>query len=82
MSELPFLIMNTLQAARFREETAGDENRLEPREILAGPNAGKFALPRRVLDDPAYAERQDALLMLSEVVLDTDVAWPPEPDDL
>lgn len=78
MSILPFLIMSSIQAARFREETAGDDNRLEPRLIEAGPQAGKYALPRRVLDDPAHAGRQDALLMLSEVALDVETAWPPQ----
>jgi hypothetical protein len=77
MALLPFLTMTALQAARFREETAADESRLEPRLIEAGPHAGKYALPRRVLDDPAFANRQDALLMLTEVALDTDAAWPP-----
>jgi hypothetical protein len=78
MPQLPFLIMSAQQAARFREETAGDENQLDPREISVGPHAGKFALPRRVMDDPVFAERQDALLMLTEVVLNTDVVWPPQ----
>lgn len=77
MAILPFLLMTDIQAARFREETAGDENRLEPRKIMGGGHAGKYALPRRVIEDPAYAERQDALLMLTEVALDIDVAWPP-----
>lgn len=78
MALLPFLIMSPQQAARFREETAGDENQLNPRLINGGPQVGKYALPRRVIDDPAFAERQDALLMLTEVAMDTDLAWPPE----
>lgn len=78
MALLPFLIMSPLQAARFREETAGDENQLDPRLINGGLYAGKYALPRRVIDDPAFADRQDALLMLTEVAMDTDAAWPPE----
>lgn len=81
MPILPFLIMDTLQAARFREETASDENKLEPREIIGGPKAGKWALPRRVMEDPAFEDRQDMFLMLDEVALDTDEAWPPEPEE-
>ena len=77
---LPFLVMSAQQAARFREETENDENRLDPRLIDAGPHVGKYALPRAVLDDPAYASRQDALLMLPEVAMDADVAWPGEPE--
>ena len=73
---LPFLIMSPLQSARFREETAADENRLEPRLVEAGPYKGQYAIPRRVIDDPAFAARQDALLMLPEAVIDTDVAFP------
>jgi hypothetical protein len=77
MAELPFLVMDKLQAARFRDETSGDDNRLEPREITAaGPHKGKFALPERVLNDPNFAARRDALLMLgAPVVLDTAVAF-------
>lgn len=82
MALLPFLIMSPQQAARFREETAGDDNQLDPRLIAAGPQIGKYALPRRVLDDSAFAERQDALLMLTEVAMDTDIAWPPTEEEL
>ena len=52
MAILPFLIMSPEQAARFREETAEDENRLDPRLIEGGEHAGKYALPRRVLVIP------------------------------
>lgn len=82
MALLPFLILTPIQAARFREETAGDENQLDPRLIAGGPQIGKYALPRRVIDDPAFAERQDALLMLPEVAMDVELAWPPTDGDL
>jgi hypothetical protein len=81
MALLPFLLMDNLQAARFREETAGDQNRLEPRLIEGGVHKNKYAIPRRVLDDPAYSDRQDALLMLNEVALETEVAWPPQVEE-
>lgn len=77
MSLLPYLLMNAQQAARFREETAGDQYGLDPREIEVGPYKGKYALPRRVMDDPHHAERKDAFLMLTEVAVDEDEAWPP-----
>jgi hypothetical protein len=78
---LPFLLMSQQQAARFREETAADDNKLDPRLIDAGPYAGWYALPRRVMDDPAHATRHDAFLMLQEVDFDTDEAWPPSPEE-
>lgn len=74
---LPFLVMNELAAARFREATANAENRLEPRLIEGGPHAGKYALPERVKNDPAFDANDDAFALLTTVALDVDVAWPP-----
>jgi hypothetical protein len=78
---LPFLMMSEQQAARFREETAADENRLEPRRVEAGPSAGKYVLPERVQFDDAFIERRDALRMLETKQLDTELAWPQAPED-
>ena len=76
MAQLPYLLMTKLQAARFREETAGDEHRLDPREVTNGPHAGKSALPEGVLYEPAYADRHDAFLMLGNaVVLEASTAF-------
>lgn len=77
MAELSYLIMDKLQAARFRDETAGDQDRLVPREITAaGPHKGKFALPERVMFAEAHAARRDAFLMLgAPVLLDADLAF-------
>jgi hypothetical protein len=77
MNILPFLLMTEQQAARFREETAADENRLEPRRVDAGPQAGKYVLPERVIYDDAFEDRRDALRMLTVVQIDVETAWPP-----
>ncbi len=77
-----YLLMTALQAARFRDETAQDENRLDPIQIHTGPHAGKFALPRRVMDDPAFADRQDAFLMLGyDLPLDAEVFVDPNAEE-
>jgi hypothetical protein len=76
----PFLLMTELQAARFREETAGDENRLDPREVMTGPQRGKYVLPERVLFANEFEARRDAFRMLTVVSLDIDEAFPPEPE--
>lgn len=81
MTLYPYLIMTPQQAARFREATATDQHQLDPREIVAGKHAGKYALPRRVMDDPNHAERKDAFLMLIEVALDEAEAWPAPPEE-
>ncbi|WP_416355579.1 hypothetical protein ACLNGM_15175 [Aureimonas phyllosphaerae] len=75
----PFLLMDKLQAARFREETANDENQLDPVPVRGGPHINKFVLPERVIFDPAFEDRRDAFRMLTVVSLDTDEAFPPEP---
>lgn len=77
----PFLLMDKLQAARFREETATDENRLDPQLVRGGPQVGKYVLPERVIYDPAFIGRRDAFRMLTVVSLDIDEAFPPEPDE-
>lgn len=73
---LPFLMLTEQQAARFREATAGSENRLEPRLVEAGPYKGKYVLPRRVMFDPAFAAQADAFALLTDVQMDTSVAFP------
>jgi hypothetical protein len=78
---MPFLVMNTMQAANFRAETASLPNRLDPRLVDAGFHAGKYALPKRVLFDPAHLDKRTALLMLTEVAMDIETAWPPLPEE-
>jgi hypothetical protein len=74
---LLFYIMSALQAARFRELTAQDENRLDPRLVDAGPQAGKYVLPKRIRFAEEFKAHWDAFDMLTEVAIDRDVAWPP-----
>ncbi len=76
MNIMPFFVMSDLQAARFREETAGDQNRLEPRLVDAGLYKGRYVLPERVMEDPAHEARHDALRMLTVVAIDIEAAWP------
>lgn len=76
---MPFLLMDKIQAARFREETAGDENRLDPVLVRGGPQVGKYVLPERVIYDDAFEQRRDAFRMLTVVSLDVQEAFPPEP---
>lgn len=73
---LPFLVMSEVQAARFREETANDENRLDPRMVEGGRYKGQYVLPERVMMDPAHEARRDAFRMLTSITMDTDVAFP------
>jgi hypothetical protein len=79
---MPFYVMTELQAARFRELTAGEENRLDPRKVEAGPYAGKYVLPKRIRYAEEFQSHWDAFDMLTEVAIDRDVAWPPTEDEL
>lgn len=74
---LPFLLMTEAEAARLREATIDDDERLEPRMVAAGPYQGGYVLPRRVSFDDAFVAHRDAFAMMNEVVLDVPVAWPP-----
>ncbi|WP_416357026.1 hypothetical protein ACLNGM_02370 [Aureimonas phyllosphaerae] len=75
----PFLPMDKLQAACFREETANDENRLDPVLVRGGSHIKKFVLPERVIFDPAFEDRRHAFRMLTVVCLAIEKAFPPEP---
>lgn len=81
MSDLyPFLTMSEAEAARLREATIGAAERLNPRRIEAGRHAGRYALPRRVIFDPAFVQHRDAFALMDEVALDVAAAWPPVDD--
>lgn len=80
MALMPFMTMSQLEAARFIEATMGAENRLEPREVAAGPHAGKYVLPEGVKFDPAFADHLDAFALMPVVALETTEAWPPSED--
>ncbi|HEX8414602.1 MAG TPA: hypothetical protein VF637_12070 [Sphingomicrobium sp.] len=68
--------MSDIAAARFREQTAGDENRLEPRKVEGGTYKNQFVLPERVKSDPNHAAHYDAFAVLNTVAIDTEIAFP------
>lgn len=78
---LPFFVMTDIQAARLRELTQSQTNRLDPRLIDGGPYRGKYALPKRISQDPTFAAHYDAFALLTEVAMDVEVAWPPGPEE-
>ena len=81
MNLMPFLMMSETQAARFREETLGEQNRLDPRLVDAGLYKGKYVLPERVMFDPAHIAHRDAFRMLTSASIDIEAAWPPAEDE-
>ena len=50
--------------------------RLRPRPIVAGPQAGAFALSTAVLDDPEHATCRAALAAAPQAEIDPALAWP------
>jgi hypothetical protein len=79
---LPFFVLAELDAAQFRDATAGRLERIEPRKIDEGTYAGKWAIPARVKDDPAHSDLTAAFAVMTEIPLDADVCWPPSPEEL
>jgi hypothetical protein len=77
---LPYLLNTSENAADMREITAADQHKLDPIEIRGGPHKGKFALPERVIYDPNFEDRRDALRMWQQVDLNIEEAFPPEPE--
>ena len=78
---IPVLIMTELQAARLRDLTMGQSSRIDPRKIDLGPYAGKYFITKRVSLDPAFADHADAFAMMTEVALDLDTAFYPDPEE-
>lgn len=78
MPLLSFFSMTALKAADLLAATEGRANVLEPRRVEAGPSAGRYVVPTKVADDPAFADLAPVFAVLDRVGLDTDVAWPPE----
>lgn len=83
MPELPFRVVTAAQAAQFRSATQGRENQINPREIAAGPLAGRYAFSENVMFDPNFEDLHDMLRVAAPnaTVLDTDVVWPAPPED-
>lgn len=69
-------VMDGERAASYTEATKDRDARLEPREIAAGPYAGKFVLPLDVIDAPEFADLDFS--DLEKVNLNRAKAWPPE----
>jgi hypothetical protein len=76
---LPFLLMTPIQAAHFREQTLAAQHRLDPVLVRGGPFKDRYVLPTRVMNDPQHADKLVGLTLLTEVVVDVDVAFPPDP---
>ena len=72
------ILVTPALAEALREATAGQDHRLDPRPIAAGPHAGKEALPERVLEDPAFAGQHAELALCPIAEIDPDAAWPDE----
>lgn len=73
-----FLLFTAEDAAALAQATAERADVLEPREIIAGPHAGKWALPVRAESDPAHEDLADLLARGTVTAVDIAKAWPPE----
>jgi hypothetical protein len=79
MPVLPMLIMPGSKGQSLRALTAGRKQRLEPRVIPSGPNAGKAVLPSVVCYDPAHREFAADFNAMQLEWVDTDKVFPEEP---
>jgi hypothetical protein len=72
------IIMTEPEANEVRALTANGGNRIEPRLIEAGGNAGQYAVPARVADDPAFSHIRNLLLGYPMQDVDPSEAFPPQ----
>jgi hypothetical protein len=77
MAKLPMLIMPGAKGQSLKALTAGRRQKLEPRVIPSGANAGKAALPTVVCYDPAHREFAADFNAMSLEWVDVAV-WPVE----
>lgn len=77
-----FIIMDAVQAAGFREATAGAAAQLDPILVRGGDYAGQCILPVRVKTDLDFEDLWPELSALLEVTLDIEIAFPPIEVDL
>ena len=73
------LLLDAATAQQLAASTAGDGDhldRLEPRQITAGPYAGSYMLGTHVLADTDYEALRSTLAGLPVVEIDPAVAWP------
>jgi hypothetical protein len=77
----PYRVLTPIQAAHFRDQTAGLQHRLDPVLVRGGPYKDRYVLPARVLADPNHADKLMAMTMLTEAAIDNETAFPPEPEE-
>lgn len=73
------LLLTANEAATVRGTTQLGHG-LDPREIEAGPLAGRAVLPLAVLSDPAHSAQRLFLLQVEQANIDPEVCWPPAPE--
>lgn len=73
-----FLLFSASQAAALVKATEGREAVIEPREISAGPHAGKWAASPAIASDPAFADLAGMIAAGDPTAVDIARAWPPE----
>lgn len=73
MTRVILLEDNALQG---RYGVPPDQSALEPREVLAGPYAGKYVVGLGVLADENFQPIRDLLSAAAQVELDPAEAWP------
>lgn len=73
-----FLLFTAGQAAALASATEGRQSVIEPREIAAGPHAGKWAASPAIAADASFADLRDLIAEGDLTAVDIAKAWPPE----
>jgi hypothetical protein len=70
------IVMTEPEANEVRALTSHAGNRIEPRKIEAGDNAGQYAVPARSASDPAHEHVWGFLNQCPIVDIEPATAWP------
>lgn len=75
------MIMDAAKAQYFRDATANQVAKLDPRLIDLGDYAGMYLLSVRLKTAPEFEEFWPEFDELAVVTVDTDLIFAPPPDD-
>ena len=71
-----FLLFGAEDAAALAAATEGRDQIIEPREIIAGPFAGKWAASPNIAVDVAFVDLRDLIERGDERIVSIANAWP------
>lgn len=75
---LSLLLFDDETRAALVDATKDRFDQIDPRQIVAGPHAGKWAASPNIASDPAFDDLSELISNGVLTSIDINEAWPPE----